>query len=146
LLTAGQTHAAVSQNRVVALRKLVDELRGRRELGRGADAGEGHVASAEADVVGDRIVEDVDVLRHDRKAPAPRAHVESAQIDAVDHNSALLGIEEPGDQCHQGAFALSRYTTLLRPRAELALCGYFLQHGWLFGFLPERHALECPSV
>ena len=65
-LAAGELDAALTHERVVAVRQRLDELRGVRERRGAADLLVGGLRPREADVVGDRAVEHRGILRHIR--------------------------------------------------------------------------------
>ena len=87
-LAARQRHAALADRRVVALRQALDELVGKRLLGRAPHVGVGRLRPAEPDVVGGGRTEHDGILRHQRDAPAQLHRVGIRDAHAVERNHA----------------------------------------------------------
>src|SRR5581483_109223 len=82
-LAAGEVGAAFADQRCKALRELVDELLQSRQLRGARDLLHGRIAPAEGDVLRDRPVENVRLLRHVADLLAPLLQRQIAQVDAV---------------------------------------------------------------
>ena len=77
-LTAGERHAALAEPGGVALRHGPDEAVGLGRLGGAHDIGVAGVGAPVADVLGDRVVEQGNVLRHQGDARSERLRVDVA--------------------------------------------------------------------
>ena len=106
LLPAGEPEARLADPRVVAEREPLDELVGVRGARRPRPrCVRCRALVAEGDVLGDRLVEEVVLLEHERRLPAQRPVVERAQIDAVVEDRALGRLQQPGEQLDQRRLA-----------------------------------------
>ena len=87
-LSAGQLHAALADDRVVALLELLDELVAVRDAATRLDLLARGVRPREGDVLGDRAVEQEVVLHHDAEVRAVVAEPERREVAAVDSGRA----------------------------------------------------------
>ena len=73
--------------------------------GRMLDLGEGRPSRGVGDVLGDRAVEEEDVLLDDPQQPAVALDLDVAEVDAVEPDHARGRVVEPGDQVAEGRLA-----------------------------------------
>ena len=104
-LAAGQARAALADHRLVAVRQRLDEVVRIGGAGGGDEVGLAGIGAAEAQVLLDRAVEQIGVLRHHRDQPAHRFRIERAQVLAADADRAALRIVQPQQQADDGGFA-----------------------------------------
>ena len=97
--------AALADHRLVAVGQRHDEVVRVGGAGGGDEFGLGGVGAAEAQVVLDRAVEQVGVLRDHGDHAADRVGIERAQILAADADGAGLRIVQAQQQAHDGGFA-----------------------------------------
>ncbi len=97
-LAAAQAHAALADQGVVAVGEPVDEFGGVGRPGGVLDPGARCPAVAVGDVLGDRAVEEKDVLLDDPQQPAVAFDLDLAEVDPVERDRAGGRVVEPGDQ------------------------------------------------
>ena len=91
LLPAGELHAALADERRVALGEARDEVVGVGGAGGGLDLGVGRGALSVADVLGDRAREEHRLLRDDADLTAQPLRIEIAQVAAVEEDAPASG-------------------------------------------------------
>ena len=104
-MAAGQAGAALADHGLVAVGQRLDEVVRVGGARGGNDVGLAGVGAAEPQVVLDRAVEQVGVLRHHGDHPAHRFGIERAQVLAADADGAALWIVQAEQQPHDGGFA-----------------------------------------
>ena len=122
-LAAGEVGAALLDHRVVALRKLGDELVRAGEPRRLHHHHPRHRRIAERDVLVDRPVEQDVLLQHDADLPSEPARIELGDVDAVDHHLTHLRAVQALDELGQRRFSRARRPDdrrSLRPRRSKA--------------------------
>ena len=108
LLAAGEHHAALADDGVVASGKLGDEVVDQRGAGGGFDLGLRRAGAAEADVLGDGAGEHHRLLLDIGKARAEVGGVEVADVDAVDEDGAGVDVVEALDEAEDGGLTRAR--------------------------------------
>src|SRR5207253_8377268 len=126
-LTTGEAVAALTDDRVVAVRQRADELVQVRGLGRLIELRLGSRRLGIEEVVADRVVPEEGVLEDDADVLADRLERRLAQVAPVDPNRASARIVEARDQVAGG-----RLPGTARPD----------QRDQLTGLDRERHLLE----
>src|SRR5690606_5150047 len=96
---------ALADDGVVPFGKRLDEVVHARRSRRGDDLFVCRADAPVADVVGDRLVEEARVLRHDADRLAQAAPRDLAYVDAVDREAALPRLEEPEQKAREGRLA-----------------------------------------
>ncbi len=102
---ARELQAAFAHRRVVAPGQALDEFVDARRARRLLDLGAAGLGPAVADVVGDGVVEQQRVLRHDAHAPAQAADPHLPEVLAVDQHPSAVGIVEAQQQPRQRGLA-----------------------------------------
>ena len=104
-LAAAELHAALADERVVAVGQCVDELVGVGDRGGAADVVGRRAAVAVGDVRGDGAVEQEHVLLDDADQAAVAVDVDVAQVAAVEQDAAAGGVVEAGDEVAERGLA-----------------------------------------
>src|SRR4029079_15698997 len=105
LLAAGQLVAALADERVVALGQLEDALVDRRRPRGPLELRLARVRLRIQQVLADRRMEEVGLLRHDADNLAERRELDLPDIDAVDLDGACVTVVEARDQVGRGGLA-----------------------------------------
>ena len=104
-LAPGQAAAPLTDDRVIALGELENEVMGAGELCCGDDALGRHGRIGESDIVPHRAVEQHVVLKHDADLPTQPGRIDLREIDPVNEHPAALGHIEALDKLGEGALA-----------------------------------------
>ena len=123
-LSARQRHPALAEPSCIALRECCNERVGLRSGGCSLHVRVAGFGPAVADVLQDRVVEQRDLLRHQRDARSKRLRIDICNREAVDGYAAQLRIVETQDQIEDRALAGARRTRPAppsRPRATAKL-------------------------
>ena len=104
-LAAREARAAFADHGLIAIGQRFDEVMRVGGAGGGDKLGLVGVGAAETQVVLDRAVEQVGVLRHDGDHPAHRLRVERAQVLPADADRAALRVVQAEQQAHDGGLA-----------------------------------------
>lgn len=86
------------------------------------------VASAEADIVCDRVLKQVDVLKHHRHFMQQRFRIHAANIFATHCDRSPIRVVKPGDEAQHGALAAARRTDQCGERAGRHVNAHVVQH------------------
>src|SRR5216683_638117 len=105
LFAAGKTVAAFADDGVVAVGQAGDEIVDLGVCRGGDELGLGGVGPGEAEVAGDRGMEQVGVLRHDADGGGEGGEGEVADVDAVDGDASGGHLVEAGHQIAQRRLA-----------------------------------------
>ena len=122
-LAAGQRRAALADHEGIAAFLAHDELVRFRELGRALDLRVGGVRLADADVVGDRAVEQAGILEHDGDRVAQRRQRDVGDVLTVDEDVARRGRAQPLQQRERRRLARAGRTDERQRLAGLDLEG-----------------------
>ena len=107
-LSARQPHAALAEERVVALRQRAQELVRFGGTRRGFDLGVAGIGPAVADVLARRRAEQHGVLRHEADQPPHVLGIGARDVDAVDEDAPFGRIVEPQQELERRALAGAR--------------------------------------
>ena len=107
-LAAGEVHAALADQRVVSVRKVVDERGDARRLRRCEDLVPVRVGPAAEQVLPQRDREQDRPLGHDRDGLAQVGEREVARVDAADEHAPCRRVVEPRKQVEQRRLARAR--------------------------------------
>ena len=131
LLAAREAVPALADDRVVALRERRDQPVDLRGVGGCDELLFGRVGLREAQVVADRGVEQVRLLRHDADERRKRRERQVAQVDAADRDAPLVDVVEARGEVAEGRLPRAGLTDERRLRAG--------RHG-------ERHVAQRPRL
>ena len=151
-LTAGQALAALADIQVEAKRMARDEVLDPGDARRAQHRLVVRERRAERDIVADRAVEQVHVLKHAANAAAQVSRVDLAQIGAVDQHRALIGLVQPEHQLLDRGLAGADAADQADPLALLDHEGDPIERRLLLpgigeGDLPERQlALQLRAM
>ena len=141
-LSAGEPDAALPDPRVVPVRQLGDVLVGVRRARGLLHLGRRRVRLAEAQIVGDRPLEDVRVLGHDRELPAERVQRQVPDVVSAQRDAARLWVveaqQQPDERRLAGAARADHPKHLARVQGEADV----LQRGPAPALVGEVDALE----
>src|SRR5437660_20786 len=98
----------LADQRVVAIRKLIDEATGARRLRRCLDLGFGGAEPAIGDVGAHRVIKQADLLSDDSDGATQRRERHRTNVLPIDRDAPLTNIEKPRDQVEDRRFARSR--------------------------------------
>ena len=104
-LAAGQVRAALADHGVVAVGQRRDEVVAAGLLRRGDHVLHRRVGRAEADVVGDGVAEQVDVLEHEGEVLHQAVHVVVPHVAPAQGHRPGVRVPEPGQQVDQRGLA-----------------------------------------
>src|SRR5581483_4691383 len=109
LLAAGEAVAALADDRVVAVGEAADEVVDVGGAGSARDLVIAGIGLGVADVVADRGVEQVGLLRDDADRAVQRLERELADVVAIDADAAFGRVVEAGEEVRQGGLAGARW-------------------------------------
>ncbi len=105
LLSAGELHASLAHQRIVALGKFLDEAVRIGGARGGLDFGARRAGPAVADVLGDGGGEEDRLLRHRPDLPPQEGRIQFPQVVAVEEDAAPIGVVEAADERGDGRLA-----------------------------------------
>ena len=140
-LPARQLDAPLADDRIVAVRKLLDELVAVRDAADLLDLGAGGVPARKTDIRGDRPVEQEVLLQHDPQLPPVVSELQRRQIPPVHQDPAFLRPVERHHQADQRALPGPARPDQRGRRAGRRRQRDVAQHLHSFG-VGERHMLE----
>src|SRR3989344_5144016 len=100
--------APLADDRLILVRQLHDKLMDVSELSRLLDSVVGDGTAVEADVVGDRFVEEKNILRNVPDVGAPCLHVYPRNINAIEEYRAVARLQESQQKIHDRCLARAR--------------------------------------
>ncbi len=105
LLSARQPRPTRSEHRVEAVGQFTHLRRDMGGYGSPLDIVTGHLRTEEGDVVGDRCLDQLRLLRHDRHEVGPRRAIDRRVVDTVDQHRTAPGKSKPQEDLQQGRLA-----------------------------------------
>jgi hypothetical protein len=106
------------------------------------DLGVGRIGLGDADIVGDRAVEQEGVLRHQRDLSAQGIEAHVANVDAADADRARARIEEAQQQRGDGGLAGARRADERDPLAFGDREAHAVERGAVGAVVSERDVVE----
>ena len=108
-LPAGETHTALTHQRIEAIRQCVDELQRMGRFGGGTYFLKAELTRrAEGNVIGDGVVEQQHLLRHQRHLLTQAGQVNAVDGVAIDTDLTARDMQKVGQQVGKGALAAAR--------------------------------------
>ena len=141
LFAAGQRRTVLSDDRVVLIRQLHDKIMAARTLCRVNHFLVRRIRLSKANVIGNRVVEQIDVLEHNTDVFQHLIGIILTNILAADGNRTAVHIPESANQIAQGSFAAAgisdnRRRGLLRNGQR-----YMVNH--IFLLIGETNIVHC---
>src|SRR5665213_465887 len=127
-LAARETHAALANDRVVAVLEFGDELVAVRDAARIANLLERRARLGERDVLRDRAVEQEVVLHYDAEMRTELPQLERLERPAIDRDRAPLRVVERHDEADQRAFPRPARSHERRRRSRRRVEAHVAQH------------------